>query len=138
MTKDAFTNVLLFFCLALYLHGCASTGFLMAKPEVTMFMEAGEPKAATDHIDIYVTKTPEKDYEELAKIEVGDTDDDWSLSQIKIKAREIGADAVIITGRVGSYGYVAGTGTNAGTSTTTTGLGVGEGYGLVGIAIRYK
>ena len=55
------------------LYGCASNGFLMAQPEVTMLKEAGTPKASTDHIDIFYTKTPDKDYDEIAKIEVGDT-----------------------------------------------------------------
>jgi hypothetical protein len=112
------------------LSGCASTGFLMAKPEVMMLGEASSPKASSDKIDIFYTKKPERKYDEIAKISVGDTDDDWSIKQIKIKARELGADGAIIIGRVGSYGIATGNNSML--------LGVGEGYGLVAIAIKYK
>jgi hypothetical protein len=138
MINNRYLNALIVFCSIFFIHGCASTGFLMAQPEVTMFKEAGTPKSSTDHIDIFYTKKPDRDYEEIAIIEVGDTDDDWSMKQIKIKAREIGADGVIIIGRVGSYGYVTGTGTSTGSFATAAGIGVGEGYGLVAVAIKYK
>ena len=103
----------------------------MASPEVTMLKESHPPKQTTDHIDVFYTKPPDKPYDEIAKIKIGDTEDDWNLKQIKIKAREIGADGVIIIGRVGSYGY----GTTVG---TTAIIGAGEGYGMVAIAIVYK
>ncbi|NEX12202.1 MAG: hypothetical protein C1942_05820 [Prosthecochloris sp.] len=93
------------------LSGCASTGFLMAKPEVMMLGEAGPSKSPTDKIDIYYTKKPESNYAEIAKISVGDTDDDWCIKQIKLKAKELGADGAIIIGRVGSYGMATGNNT---------------------------
>ena len=138
MTDKHYSAALVLFFSILFLHGCASTGFLMAQPQVTMFKEPGTPKSPTDHIDIFYTKTPDRDYEEIAKIQVGDTDDDWSMKQIKIKAREIGADGVVIIGRVGTYGYSTGSGTSTGAFATGTGIGVGTGYGLVAIAIKYK
>ena len=104
----------------------------MAQPEVMMLGETSAPKSPTEQIDIFYTKLPDRSYEEIAKIEVGDTDDNWNLEQIKIKAREIGADGAIIIGRVGSYSYDTGIGT------TNVSIGVGEGYGLVAIAIKYK
>ena len=114
-----------FFFIFLILSGC------MAIPEVTMLREAHPPKQATEHIDVFYTKPPDKPYDEIAKIKIGDTEDEWNLKQIRIKAREIGADAVIIIGHTGSYGY----GTTVG---TTTIISVGEGYGMVAIAIVYK
>jgi len=132
MTDNRCLKVILAFCSIFFLYGC------MAQPEVTMFREASAPKSPTEHIDIFYTKQPDRSYEEIAKIEVGDTDDNWNLEQIKIKARELGADGVIIIGRVGSYGYSTGTGTSTGSFATATAIGVSEGYGLVAIAIKYK
>ena len=97
-----------------------------------MIGEPSTPKSPTEKIDIFYTKVPERSYEEIAKIEVGDTDDNWNLKQFKIKARELGANGAIIIGRVGSYSY----GTDIGTTNVT--IGAGEGYGLVAIAINYK
>lgn len=138
MIKIIQFKVLIFLCVICVISGCASTGFLMAKPEVTMLGEAGIPKSPMANIDIYYTNKPDKKYEEIAIIKVGDTDDDWSLKQIKIKAREIGADSVIIIGRPGSYVYVTGMGTGTDSFSTSAGIGVGEGYGLEVIAVRYK
>ena len=134
------TNILamLITLLGLVVVGCASTGFLMASPEVTMIGKAGSPKPPSANIDIYYTNKPEKKYEEIAMIKVGDTDDDWSIKQIKLKARELGADAAIIIGRPGSYVFVTGAGSSANSFSTSTGVGAGQSYGLEAIAIRYK
>ncbi len=137
MTKTNLSTILIAL-FAFIITGCASTGFLMASPEVTMIGKAGTPQSPTANIDIYYTKKPEKSYEEIAIIKVGDTDDDWSIKQIKIKARELGADGAIITGRSGSYVYVTGVGTGTNSFSTSTGVGAGENYGLQAIAIRYK
>jgi hypothetical protein len=123
---------ILAFCSIFFLYGC------MAQPEVMMLREASDPKSPTEHIDVFYTKKPDGSYEEIAKIEVGDTDDNWNMEQIKIKAREIGADGVIIIGRVGSYVYGRGTGRGYGSFATGTTIGFDEGYGLVAIAIKYK
>ena len=123
---------ILAFCSIFFLYGC------MAQPEVMMLREPGAPKSPTEQIDVFYTKQPDRNYEEIAKIEVGDTDDDWSMEQIKIKAREVGADGVIIIGRVGSYVYGTVSSTSTGSFATGTTVGVGEGYGLVAIAIKYK
>ena len=124
--------------LVLVVTGCASTGFLMASPEVTMIGKAGAPKSSSENIDIYYTNKPDKKYEEIAIIKVGDTDDDWSINQIKLKARELGADGAIIIGRPGSYVFVTGAGSSKNSFSTSTGVGAGESYGLEAIAIRYK
>ena len=111
-------------------NGCASNGFLMAKPKVTLYGNAYPPKAESDPIEVFQSKLPERPYSEIARIEVGDTDDKWSMKQILLKAREIGADAVIITGRVGSAGY--------GVPVSGMVIGASEAYGLSAIAIRFK
>jgi len=84
--------------------GCASTGFLMASPKVTLFSTAYPPKPPDSTIDVYRASRPQRDFIELAEISCGDTDDDWNMRQIMLKAREIGADGVIILGQSGSYG----------------------------------
>ncbi len=122
----------------LVVTGCTSTGFLMASPDVTMIGKAGAPKSPTANIDIYYTNKPEKKYEEIAIVKVGDTDDDWSIKQIKLKARELGGDGAIIIGRAGSYVFVTGAGSGTNSFSTSTGVGAGESYGLEAIVIRYK
>jgi|SRR5207247_7077778 len=110
--------------------GCASTGFLMARPKVTLFGPAYPPKDSTATIEVFQSQKPDRPYQEIARIEVGDTDDNWSMKQILIKAREIGADAVIIVGRSGVYGVGAPVGSAV--------YAASEEYGMVAIAIRFK
>lgn len=110
--------------------GCASTGFLMAKPKVTLFGETFPPKDEGATIDVFMTNKPSQEYLEFAQITVKDTSDKWSLDQIKKKAREIGADGVIIIGKAGSYGV----GIPMGLTTYVE----NEEYGMTAIAIRYK
>ena len=138
MKKIIQFNMLILLYIICVISGCASTGFLMAKPKVTMLGEAGIPKSPMANIDIYYTNTPDNKYEEIAIIKVGDTDDDWNLKQIKIKAREIGADGAIIIGRPGSYVYVTNMGTSTDSFSTSSGIGAGEGYDIEAVAIRYK
>lgn len=120
----------LFVALTFILTGCASTGFLMAKPKVTMFRNAYPPKNDKANIDVYMTTMPTKKYVELAKITCADTNEKWCLQQISKKAREIGADAVIVVGKAGSLGI----GIPMGYSTYV----VNEEYGMTVIAIKYK
>lgn len=110
--------------------GCASTGFLMAKAKVTMFGDTYPPKDEEATIDVYRTNKPTQEYVEFAQIVCGDTNDNWSLQQILKKAREIGADAIIMTGKAGSYGV----GIPIGNLTYVT----NESYGMTAIAIKYK
>jgi hypothetical protein len=122
--KVRFTSLLLLliFCLV----SCASTGFLMAKPKVTLFGSDYPPKSPSEKIDVFNTATPSVPYVEIAKISCGDTDENWNMRQILIKAREIGADGIMVTGQSGSYAI--GNGAYA----------VSQGYGITAIAIRYK
>ncbi len=123
----------LIFCLLsslLLLTRCASTGFLMAKPKVTLFGETYPPKDEGTKIDVFMTNKPTQEYFEFAKIVCNDTDDKWSLKQITKKALEIGADGIIIVGKAGATGV----GIPMGYSTYV----VSEEYGMTAIAIRYK
>lgn len=114
----------------LLLVGCQSTGFLMAKAKVTMINEPYPAKDENAPIEVYMTTVPSEPYIEIAQIKCDDTEDDWCLKQIKIKAREIGADGIIILGKsasggvgvpIGNMYYVA-----------------SEEYGMKAIAFKYK
>lgn len=110
--------------------GCASTGFLMAKPRVIQFGETYPSKEEGEKIDIFITNKPTKEYIEFARITCEDSNDNWNVEQITIKAREIGADGIIIIGNAGSYGV----GIPLGYSTYVA----SESYGITAIAIKYK
>lgn len=110
--------------------GCASTGFLMAKPQVSLYGQTYPAKSIDAKVDVFNTAKPDRDYIEIAKITCGDTDDSWSIKQVLIKAREIGADAIIIVGKAGSQGVGVPMGNMA--------YVVTEDYGISAIAIKYK
>lgn len=112
------------------ISGCQSTGFLMAKAKVTMINEPYPAKDENSNIEVYITNVPSDPYIELAQITCDDTEDDWCLKQIKIKAREIGADGIIIIGKSesGSFGVPLG-------SMYYFSL---EEYGMKAIAFKYK
>jgi hypothetical protein len=103
----------------------------MATPKVVLYGAAYPAKPVDAHIDVYNTAKPERPFLEIGQISCGDTEDDWNLKQILIKAREIGADAVIITGRSGTYGLGVPVG-------NVVVVGAGEAYGLTAVAIRYR
>lgn len=115
---------------ALIISGCASTGFLMAKAKVTLFGESYPAKSEDAKIDVYITNKPTQEYVEFAQITCGDTNDKWSLEQIAKKAREIGADGIIIIGKAGTSGV----GVPIGNSTYI----MSEEYGMTAVAIKYK
>ena len=110
--------------------GCASTGFLMAKPKVLLYGQPYPPKSIDAKVDVFKTAKPDREYTEIGQITCGDTDDSWNLLQIQRKAREIGSDAIIILGKSGSQvvGVPIGNMTYA----------VAEDYGISAIAIKYK
>ena len=102
----------------------------MAKAKITMINEPYPAKEENANIEVYITNLPSAPYIELAQITCDDTEDDWCLKQIKIKAREIGADGIIILGKSAS-GWV--------------GVPIGnlyyvssEEYGMKAIAFKYK
>jgi hypothetical protein len=121
---------LLLFTSTIILTSCASTGFLMAKAKVTLFGNTYPPKDPEAKINVFMTNKPTQEYIEFAQIKCKDTNDKWSLEQITKKAREIGADGIIIVGKAGSSGV----GIPMGYSTYV----VSEEYGMTAIAIKYK
>lgn len=102
----------------------------MAKAKVTLFGDSYPAKSEDAKIDVYMTNKPKQEYVDFAKITCGDTNDNWSLEQITKKAREIGADGIIIIGKAGSSGV----GVPIGNSTYV----VSEEYGMMAVAIKYK
>ena len=122
-------TLLIYLVLSLLLYSCASTGFLMAKAKVNLYRTAFPPKDEYAQIDIYRTQTPDKKYIEIGEITCGDTNDEWALKQTLIKAREIGADGIIILGKSGSYG--------AGVPIGNMVYVASESYGIKAIAVKY-
>lgn len=61
-------------------------------------------KAKNAKIDIYRALKPKSKYSETGELTCPDTDEAWVLKQVLIKAREIGADGIIIFGGAGDYG----------------------------------
>ena len=121
-----FRDAILILVLTLILYGCASNGFLMARPKVTLFGASYPAKEENGKIDVFITTKPTQEYIEFAQITCNDTNDEWSMKQILKKAREIGADGIIIIGKTGSYG------------TVNSGVVVSQQYGIAAIAIKYK
>ena len=100
----------------LLLTGCAT-------PMVSMYTSSYPAKQEDEKIDIYRSQKPAREYIEIAEIKYHDyIFDDYSgqnMSQIVKKAKEIGADGVIILGSSGFTKY-------------------GEETGIKAIAIKYK
>lgn len=130
MRKKKIGFIIVLLVTILGFSSCASTGFLMANAKVTLFDNSYPPKKEDAKIDIYMTNKPIQKYIEIAQITCGDTNDKWSLEQITKKAREIGADGIIIIGKTGSSGVWG----SIGTSTYI----VNEEYGITAVAIVYK
>ncbi|MBQ0051140.1 MAG: hypothetical protein KBT11_03645 [Treponema sp.] len=120
--------VLLFVCM--FVTGCQSNGFLMGKAQSTLINDSYPPKSFDAEIDVYVSNKPEQKYIEIAMISCLDTNDDWCLKELKRKARELGADAIIILGKAGKE--------NVGIPVGNMFYFVDEQYGLKGVAIKYK
>lgn len=141
--KKAFFNAML----SLFSLLVISTLFGCAVVKVVPFGPIYPPKNANANIDIYQTKQPDKKYIEIARIEAPAADDNWNMKHLLLKAKELGADGIIITGRVGSYSimpvYGMSSGVVSGSNNSFTafgsgfGMSVSEAYGLVAIAIKY-
>lgn len=102
----------------------------MGSAKVTMLNAPYPAKDENANIEVYVTNVPSEPYIELAQISCKDTNDAWCLNQIKIKAREIGADGIIITGKAASGGF--------GVPFGDWYYGSSEQRGMKAIAFRYK
>ena len=116
--------VMLFAVIAIFLSAC------MSKAVVVLYGQPYPAKIDSVQIDVYRSIKPSKAYIEVGEISCKDTNKEWALNQLKIKAREIGADGLIILGPgpTSSGGYVVG---NVVVSSS-------ESNGYNAIAIRYK
>ena len=112
-----------FLVVMLLVSGCAST--------VTLFGNAYPQKEEGATIDVYITKKPTQDYVEFAKIVCKLSSEKMCLNKVLEKAREIGADGVIIIGKAGSSSNLV----TIGKYSTVVD---NEEYGITAIAIKYK
>ena len=81
-------------------------------------------------VEIYRTQRPNRPYVEIGEISCNNTNDEYALNQILMKARSIGADAIIILGSA---------------STSASGVPIGsviysstQQYGFKAVAIKYN
>ena len=102
----------------------------MGKAVVVLYNNEFPAKEFDSQIDVYRSVKPVRPYIEIGEISCRDTDKNYALNQLKIKARSIGADGLIILGPAGnsSGGYIAG----------NVVVSSGESYGYNAIVIRYK
>jgi len=116
--------VVLFAVIVIFLSAC------MSKAVVVLYGQPYPAKVDSVQIDVYRSVKPSKAYIEVGEISCKDTNKEWALNQLKIKAREIGADGLIILGpgATSSGGYLVG---NVVVSSS-------ESHGYNAIAIRYK
>jgi len=108
--------------LLLALAACAAP---MAKPKVQVY-QAHPPTLA---IEIFQTKSPDRPYKEIGRIDVGDTDDAYCMDQIIREGKKMGADGVIIVGRSGSQAAAVPIGNMI--------YATSGDYGLVAVAIKF-
>ena len=110
--------VVLFVVIVIFFSAC------MSKAVVVLYGQTYPAKIDSVQIDVYRSIKPSKAYIEVGEISCS------ALNQLKIKAREIGADGLIILGpgAISSGGYLVG---NVVVSSS-------ESNGYNAIAIRYK
>jgi hypothetical protein len=125
-----FINSILVVCIALFFSQCGTSGFMMSKPSVMIFGATYPPKSDTANIDMYMTLKPSKDYVEFARIICRDSNEKWNIEQVTKKARELGADGIIILGNAGNSGIGIPVGNAAYVSSS--------GYGITAVAVKYR
>lgn len=116
--------VVLFAVIVIFLSACMSMAVLVLD---------GQPypaKIDSVQIDVYRSIKPSKAYIEVGEISCKDTNKEWALNQLKIKAREIGADGLIILG--------PGATSSGGCLVGNVVVSSSESHGYNAIAIRYK
>ena len=122
MKRIPFTVCLL--TMLLLLSGCSSTN-------VTIFGYAYPQKEQDATIDIYITKTPTQEYTEFAKLVCKLSNEEKCFKRLMAKARELGADGLIVIGKAGSTSVGVPLGSYAAYIDTKE-------YGITAIAIKYK
>ena len=103
--------------------------YACAPTKVLMIGDSYPAKQADTKIDIYRTKTPDREYIEIAELSCSDASDKYAMNEILKKTRELGGDAIIILGRAqsGTYGIPIGSVMYMDSSS----------YGLKAVSIKY-
>lgn len=101
-----------------------------AVPKVIMFDSPFPPKPADAKIQIFSAAMPDRPFIEIAEISCSASSDKYNMKHILIKARQIGADALILKGNTGSSAVAFPVGKVA--------VAGSSGYGLRFTAIRWK
>lgn len=112
-------RITLYVLIAAFLIGCLS-----ATPKVTRYNYA-KPNTSSKPIIVHYF-TPDTTFEELGMVSCDDTNDQHNLTQLRIAARKMGADAIIILQGKKSMDVPIG------------GVWFTQEYGMKAIAIRYK
>jgi len=116
----------------LVLMGCASV-------KVVKYHEPFPPKELNAQIDLYDTVKPEKPYVEIGKLiyvsATSSVNEEKAIEDLKVKARELGADGLILKGFVESNVSVPAYTVGSGNQTTTTYQSKKD---YVAVAIKYK
>lgn len=98
----------------------------MASPQVQVYHHYPPTQG---NLDVYQTQTPTRKCQEVGRIELGDTDDDYCMAMARQEAHRLGADGMIILGRSGSLATLAPVGAIT--------LAESSPYGIVAVAIKY-
>ncbi len=89
----------LFCILIMFMSGCA--------PAIRVMHFTDSTYSPTGRVEVFRTALPQRPYTEIAQLETS-AHDEKAVSLLRAKAREIGADAIILIGeayRGTSYGY---------------------------------
>lgn len=120
MKKFKLTSLIIVFCLLQ--TSCAT---------MTIIGSTYPAKHPSVGVDVYISKLPACEYDEVALIKADNfSSDNNAMTAVKTKAREVGADAIIIVGSasVSSYNVPVGNFTYSATQKS----------GIKAIAIKYK
>ncbi len=122
---------LLIFLLAVSLCGCKAIDKLRDHGTVIALTNITYPAKSEDaEVEVFITKTPPKDYTEIAIITCNDHQYEYCLKQVKDKTRELGGDGIIILGNSYFVGSISTTGTVGSTS--------GDSIGIKAVAFKYN
>ncbi len=94
-----------------------------------MLGESYPAKPEDASIEMFRTQRPEQKYVEIAEFKCNDTNDRYAMNQVLKKARELGADGIIILGKAGSGGVGVPIGASVYISS--------DSYGVIAVAFKY-
>lgn len=91
-----------------FLGSCATAGM---PSSVNMIATAGPPTPDSVNVEIFDASAPTRSYKEIAIILVGSGGEASRRNELVRRARQIGADAVVIRGRITAAGTAVPRGT---------------------------